>query len=91
MAIAASTIRLEPFAAEIAARQYVAQLVLAAPQEFLEIGRRRSRLLRPRAPRTLAPSPSSIPRDRRPDCSTASTVSSLRPLKRGGAVERGYR
>src|SRR5262249_58503958 len=46
----------EALAAEVAARQHGAQLVLAAPQEFFEIGWRRARRLRPRAPRALAPS-----------------------------------
>ena len=40
-------------AAEAAARQYRAQLVLAAAQKLLEIGRRRPRGWLPRAPGTL--------------------------------------
>ena len=57
---AASTISAKPLAAEIAARQHGAQLVLAAPQQFFEIGRRRAGRLRPRAPRALArPAPRS--------------------------------
>ena len=44
----------EAAAAEIAARQHAAQLVLAAPQQLLEVGRRRAGRLRPRAPRALA-------------------------------------
>ena len=40
--------------AEIAAGQYVAQLVLAAAEKFFQIGRSRARTLRPRAPWPLA-------------------------------------
>ncbi len=45
----------EPLAAEAAAGQHGPQLVLAAAQELFKIGWRRARLLRPRAPRALAP------------------------------------
>src|SRR5262249_27846630 len=44
----------EASAAEIPTRQYVAQLVLAAPQDPFEIGQCRSRLLRPRSPGSAA-------------------------------------
>ena len=58
-------------AAEIA-RQQAAQPVLAAAQEFFEIGRLR-------APAVAAPSPrvpaAPNPTGRRPDCSTASIIS----------------
>src|SRR6185312_12035096 len=41
-------------AAEIAARQHAPQLVLAPAQQLLEVRRRRTRRLRPGAPRPLA-------------------------------------
>src|SRR4029450_11533140 len=44
----------EALAAEAAARQHRAQLVLAATQKLFEIGRRRTGRRRPRAPGTLA-------------------------------------
>ena len=44
----------EAASAEIAAGQHAPQFVLAAAQDFLEIGRRRPRRLRPGAPRALA-------------------------------------
>src|SRR5262249_50921985 len=45
----------DPLAAQIAAGQHGAQLVLAAPQKLFEIGRRRAaRRLRPRAPWAFA-------------------------------------
>ena len=52
-ATAASAISSDAAAAEIAARQHGAQLVLAAAQQFLEIGRRRARRRGTRAPRPL--------------------------------------
>ncbi len=47
----------KPLAAEAAARQHRAQLVLAAAQKFLEIGRRRARWLLARAPGALTSAP----------------------------------
>jgi len=46
----------EAFTAETAAGQHAAQAVLAAAQEFFEVGRGRTRWLRSRAPRAFTPS-----------------------------------